>query len=413
GRAHDCLLPYLLAYLLTSLRRTAKKDRSSRNIDIEGQFNSVLQVMCIYYVPRAEPVKVVPCVCRSGFRRSMSVINIKATGVTLLLLLSFNCAYALYSKSDAVVELTSANFDKLVLQSDGVAVVEFYAPWCGHCQSLAPQYKKVAANLQGLALVGAVDCNDKKAAGPLCQRYDIRGFPTIKLFGSDKIKNPYTGEYSKEPTDYNGPRTAKPLAEAVTGLMSDRHITRLGSEEELRGWREAAGGRPQVLLFTNRDAPSTLYKSLSTQLHSRLVFAEVHEASEQLADGSREVYDGELKAPALLSYLSKFGASSSSSSSSPDSSSSGEEDAANGAAAGDASSSKGAKGKSGAEAASKEPAWSFVRQVSGLAELPEWDAREDMTLLALHGEAGEDGCRDARSAFLQAAGEMQALVDTV
>lgn len=51
--------------------------------------------------------------------------------------------------------------------------------------------------------MGAVDCNDKSNAA-LCGRFGIRGFPTLKLFGPDKTKNPYTGAVGKEPQDYNG-----------------------------------------------------------------------------------------------------------------------------------------------------------------------------------------------------------------
>jgi protein disulfide-isomerase A6 len=50
---------------------------------------------------------------------------------------------------------------------------------CGHCQSLAPHWKKVAKNLQGLATVAAVNCDDKANAA-LCSRFNIRGYPTIK-----------------------------------------------------------------------------------------------------------------------------------------------------------------------------------------------------------------------------------------
>ncbi len=41
----------------------------------------------------------------------------------------------------------------------------------------------LAARLQGMALIGAVDCNDQKASGNLCQRFEIKGFPTIKVGG--------------------------------------------------------------------------------------------------------------------------------------------------------------------------------------------------------------------------------------
>ena len=66
---------------------------------------------------------------------------------------------ALYTKKDAVVELTPDNFDHRVKDSDGVWIVEFYAPWCGHCKNLAPEYKKAAKALSGIVGVGAVDCD--------------------------------------------------------------------------------------------------------------------------------------------------------------------------------------------------------------------------------------------------------------
>lgn len=59
-----------------------------------------------------------------------------------------NAAFALYSSSDDVVELNDANFERLVLQSDAIWVVEFYAPWCGHCKQLTPEYKKAATALK-------------------------------------------------------------------------------------------------------------------------------------------------------------------------------------------------------------------------------------------------------------------------
>jgi len=107
---------------------------------------------------------------------------------------------AFYSKKDDVVELTTSNFPSEVLKSGDVWLVEFYAPWCGHCKSLTPEYKKAATKLKGIAKVGAVDMTKHESFG---RQYDIKGFPTIKLFIKGK------------PLDYQGGRTADAMVDYV------------------------------------------------------------------------------------------------------------------------------------------------------------------------------------------------------
>ncbi|KAJ2666566.1 protein disulfide-isomerase precursor [Coemansia sp. RSA 1199] len=82
------------------------------------------------------------------------------------------------AKSDVKV-LTTENFKEWTAGQE-MALVEFYAPWCGHCKSLAPEYEKAATTLKeeniGLA---KVDCTEEQA---LCEEMEIPGFPTLKVF---------------------------------------------------------------------------------------------------------------------------------------------------------------------------------------------------------------------------------------
>ena len=98
-----------------------------------------------------------------------------------------------------VVELTDSNFEDLVLNSNELWLVEFFAPWCGHCKNLAPEWKRAASELKGTAKLGAVDATvHSKYAG----KYGVKGYPTIFVFGAGA---------KSEPQPYEGGRTSSDI----------------------------------------------------------------------------------------------------------------------------------------------------------------------------------------------------------
>ncbi|XP_020114869.1 protein disulfide isomerase-like 2-3 [Ananas comosus] len=136
-----------------------------------------------------------------------------ASSFLLLLILSYaSSAASLYSPSSPVLQLTPSNFKSKVLGSNGIVLVEFFAPWCGHCQALAPAWERAATVLKGVATVAAVDADAHQS---LAQEYGIQGFPTIKVFSP-----------GKPPVDYQGAREVKPIAEfalkQVKALLKER-----------------------------------------------------------------------------------------------------------------------------------------------------------------------------------------------
>ena len=92
-------------------------------------------------------------------------------------------ASAFYTANSGVHVLTDSNFNSEVVKSEDIWIVEFFAPWCGHCQQLKPEWEKAAKALKGIVKVGAIDLDQYKSMG---SQYDIKGFPTIKFFGTDK-----------------------------------------------------------------------------------------------------------------------------------------------------------------------------------------------------------------------------------
>jgi len=71
-------------------------------------------------------------------------------------------SYSLYSANSNVVILNSSNFNKEVINSGDIYMVEFYAPWCGHCKNLVPEWEKAAKALKGIVKIGAVDADAEK-----------------------------------------------------------------------------------------------------------------------------------------------------------------------------------------------------------------------------------------------------------
>jgi len=77
-----------------------------------------------------------------------------------------------------VFPMDPSNFSD-ALNSNSMLLVEFYAPWCGHCKALAPIYAEAAQQLKDSVPVAKVDCD---AHGEFCASHGVQGFPTIKLF---------------------------------------------------------------------------------------------------------------------------------------------------------------------------------------------------------------------------------------
>ncbi|KAL2316424.1 putative protein disulfide-isomerase C1F5.02 [Schizosaccharomyces pombe] len=93
----------------------------------------------------------------------------------------------------ASAEVPKVNKEGLneLITADKVLMVKFYAPWCGHCKALAPEYESAADELEkdGISLV-EVDCTEE---GDLCSEYSIRGYPTLNVFKNGKQISQYSG----------------------------------------------------------------------------------------------------------------------------------------------------------------------------------------------------------------------------
>jgi thioredoxin 1 len=91
--------------------------------------------------------------------------------------------------------LTDDSFDDEIRKNSAPVLVDFWAPWCGPCKSLAPTLDEVAEELAGRARVVKVNIDEN---GDLASRFGIRMIPTLMVFHSGRVVDQMIGDVPKD-----------------------------------------------------------------------------------------------------------------------------------------------------------------------------------------------------------------------
>ena len=218
----------------------------------------------------------------------------------ILLALAFSVEVA---QEDDVYILTDATFDDFLKEHPNV-LVEFYAPWCGHCKKLAPEYSKAAKKLKALENPTSLAKVDSTVEKAVAERFQIKGYPTLKFF------------VNGSPIDFNGGRTEdeivswinKKSGTAVRELLDtvalekfiadhDVAVVFFGSKEaaEFKIYEKVAqGSEDTVFAFTTSEE---LREKHYAKVNSVVLFKNF--------DEKRNDFAGELNEAALKAFISK------------------------------------------------------------------------------------------------------------
>merc|ERR1712051_458467 len=233
-------------------------------------------------------------------------------------------AFSVYAdevtKEEGVLVLTTDNFEEAI-EGNEFVLVEFYAPWCGHCKALAPEYAKAAgilAEKDSPIKLGKVDATQESSLG---EKFEVRGYPTLKFFKNGK------------PVEYGGGRTAEtivswvekktgPPAKALAGaedamaFVEGKNVAVIGcfADETTDGAKAFLGaasamddipfgvsGEGVVVLKTFDDGKAILTEDLTEENISKFITAEslplVIDFNHETA---QKIFSGEVKSHFLM-----------------------------------------------------------------------------------------------------------------
>ncbi|KAJ2775200.1 hypothetical protein IWQ56_000197 [Coemansia nantahalensis] len=189
--------------------------------------------------------------------------------------LAAESAAGMFGAGSAVRQLTPANFDRVLDKTSQPTFVKFYAPWCGHCQSLAPEYERAAERARGVARFYAVNC-DKDANRGLCARYNVEGFPTLKVFTEKRTKHG-----RRRAVDYQGARKASAMVSFARSVLPSLSV-RLDADK--LDTFIAAGDLPKAVLLTKRAKTGDLWRGVAARFDRQVQFAHVVDPGEEVLE---------------------------------------------------------------------------------------------------------------------------------
>jgi len=176
--------------------------------------------------------------------------------MTRFFLLAVVASFGSLVLAEDTVELTDSSFDGELEEID-TALVMFYAPWCGHCKRLKPEFEKAASVLKANdppITLAKVDCTE--GGQDTCGRFSVSGYPTIKIFRN--------GELSQ---DYSGPREAAGIIKYMKAQVGDAS-KECKTEAELT----ALLAKPEVVVVNYDKANDAVFQKVANTMRETVAF---------------------------------------------------------------------------------------------------------------------------------------------
>lgn len=174
---------------------------------------------------------------------------------------------AIADPNSAVAQLNAENFEKYI-QENPLILAEFFAPWCGYCKLLAPEFVKAADTLNEShpnIKLAQIDCTKDEA---LCAQYEVQGYPTLKVIRGSNTE------------DYAGPREA----EGIQEYMIKQSLPAVHIPESWNDFKEIVKSqvKPFIVQIGGSDDDeegTSIFDSVATQFRKDYNFFKVQDSS--------------------------------------------------------------------------------------------------------------------------------------
>ncbi|KAI1142969.1 protein disulfide isomerase [Hypoxylon sp. FL0543] len=185
------------------------------------------------------------------------------------------------SAADAASDVTQLNKETFndFIKSNDLVLAEFFAPWCGHCKALAPEYEEAATTLKEKSIkLAKVDCTEESE---LCQSFGVEGYPTLKIFRGLENITPYTGQRK---------------AGAITSYMIKQSLPAVSllTPETLEDFKTADKVVLVAYIDASDKASNETYTKIAEKFRDSYLFGATNDATLAEAEG--------VKAPAIVLY---------------------------------------------------------------------------------------------------------------
>lgn len=211
-------------------------------------------------------------------------------------------AVAEITKDEGVLVLTDDNFQEAIDAHEHI-LVEFYAPWCGHCKSLAPEYAKAAGKLAEAGspiMLGKVDATEQKK---IAETHEVRGYPTLKFFKKGRAMDYMGGRTADTIVSWLEKKTGPPAAALATEdeakkFIEDNKVAVIGffkdqDSAEAKNFLEVAGTMDDVKFAITSEA--AVFTANKVEKDGVVLF--------KAFDEGRNDYDGAAEADALSAFI--------------------------------------------------------------------------------------------------------------